>query len=236
MTKTIHPILIVEDDPPTQMLLETLVQRYGYGSVTAGNGAAAIDLLAAREFTAVILDLMMPEVGGGDVIDFLARQQRRVPVIVCTAAGLDKTGEFAPGVVGAVLRKPFDIEVLMSTIFDLAGHDMPSKVLIVDDDARSRYALKALLAPAQSYEAESGDDALLKIREHRPDAVLSAIPVASVVNQLAAEGVPVVVIVPAALGNDDRAALLQLAAGVIAKPDISRQTLSDVFDSILQRG
>src|ERR1044071_8859089 len=106
MKKTIHPVLIVEDDPPTQMLLETLMQRYGFGSVTAGNGAAAIDLLAARDFTAVILDLMMPEVGGGDVIDFLAREQRGVPVIVCRAAGLDKTREFAPDVVGAVLCPP----------------------------------------------------------------------------------------------------------------------------------
>jgi CheY-like chemotaxis protein len=235
MTKTIHPILIVEDDPPTQTLLETLMQRYGYGSITAGNGAAAIELLAARDFTAVILDLMMPEVGGVDVIDFLARERRRVPVIVCTAAGLDKTGELAPGIVGAVLRKPFDIEVLMSTIFDLAGHDMPSKVLIVDDDARSRYALKALLAPAESFEAENGDDALIKIREHRPDAVLSAIAVESVVNDLAAEGIPVVVIVPGALGDADRAAL-QRAAGVIAKPDLSRQTLIHIFDAVLGRG
>ena len=236
MKKTIHPVLIVEDDPPTQMLLETLMQRYGFGSVTAGNGAAAIDLLAARDFTAVILDLMMPEVGGGDVIDFLAREQRRVPVIVCTAAGLDKTREFAPDVVGAVLRKPFDIEVLMSTIFDLAGHAMPPKVLIVDADARSRYALKALLAPAESFEAENGADALLKVREHRPDAVLSAIAVDSVVDELVAEGIPVVVIVPAALDDDGRAALRQRAAGVIAKPDLSRQTLTDVFDAVLGRG
>jgi CheY-like chemotaxis protein len=233
MKRIIHPVLIVEDDPPTQMLLETLMQRYGFGSVTAGNGAAAIDQLAARDFTAVILDLMMPEVGGSDVIDYLARENRRLPVIVCTAAGLDKTGEFAPGVVGAVLRKPFDIEVLMATLFDLAGHGMPSKVLIVGDDARSRFALKALLAPAESFEAESGADAVLKIREHRPDAVLSSIPVESVIHELAAEGVPVVVIVPASLDQNDRAALMQSAAGVIAKPDLSRQTLNDVFESIL---
>lgn len=235
MTKTIHPILIVEDDPPTQMLLETLMQRYGYGSVTAGNGAAAIDLLSTHEFTAVILDLMMPEVSGGDVIDFLVRQGKHVPVIVCTAAGIDKTRELAQGIVGAVLRKPFDIDVLMSTIFELTGTAMPSKVLIVDDDVRSRFALKALLAPAQSFEAESGADALLKIREHRPDAIVSAIAVGSVVDELAAEGIPVVVIVPAALGNDDRAAL-HGAAGVIARPDLSRQSLTDVFDAVMGRG
>ena len=114
-------ILIVEDDPPTQMLLETLMQRSGYDYVSAGNGAEAIDLLSKREFTAVILDLMMPEVGGFDVIDFLAREPRRLPVIVCTAAGVDKTAELAPGVVGAVLRKPFDIDELMATLTELVA-------------------------------------------------------------------------------------------------------------------
>ena len=118
MTQT---VLIVEDDAPTLMLLETLMQRSGYSYVSAGNGAEAMDLLSKREFTALILDLMMPEVGGVDVIDFLARDQRHMPVIVCTAAGLDKTAELAPGVVGAVLRKPFDIEVLMSTLSELVA-------------------------------------------------------------------------------------------------------------------
>ena len=122
MSRTIHPILIVEDDAPTQMLLETLMQRHGYATVVAPNGQMAIDLLGARDFTVVILDLMMPHVGGSDVIDFLAREKKRVPVIVCTAAGPDKTSDFDAGVVGAVLRKPFDIEELMSAIFGLAGH------------------------------------------------------------------------------------------------------------------
>lgn len=114
-------ILIVEDDAPTQMLLETLVRRDGYESVTAADGKAAIDLLGSRNFAVVILDLMMPEVGGGDVIDFVARQEKRVPIIVCTAAGKARTEQLDPGVVHAVVRKPFDIEELMATINRLAG-------------------------------------------------------------------------------------------------------------------
>ena len=114
-------ILIVEDDPPTQMLLETLVQRYGYASETAANGREAIELLSARHFTAVILDVMMPHVGGADVIEFMAREKKRVPVVVCTAAGPDKTADFDSNVVGAVVRKPFDIEALMATINELVG-------------------------------------------------------------------------------------------------------------------
>jgi CheY-like chemotaxis protein len=226
MPHTIHPILIVEDDAPTQTLLETLVQRHGYASVTAPNGQAAIDLLGARDFTAVILDLMMPEVGGADVIAFLSRQRNRVPVIVCTAAGPDKTAEFDPDVVSAVLRKPFDIEFLMTTIFRLTAHGMPSKVLVVDDDVKSRYALRALLAPAESLEAENGDQALAMVRERRPEVVVA---VESAAERLASADVPVVIITSKPLDGRER-------AGVIERKNLSRQTLTDVFDAILGRG
>ena len=114
-------ILIVEDDPATQMLLETLAQRYGYGSETAANGQEAIDLLGRREFDAVILDLMMPEVGGAEVIDYLAGHGRGEPVVVCTAAGPARTSDFDERVVRAVVRKPFDIEALMEIVGDLIG-------------------------------------------------------------------------------------------------------------------
>jgi CheY-like chemotaxis protein len=114
-------ILIVEDDPPTQMLLETLVQRYGYESALAPDGAVAIELLGRRDFDAVILDLMMPQVGGAEVIDFLVREGKRVPVILCTAAGPRRTSDFDGDVVRAVVRKPFDIEALMATVAELIG-------------------------------------------------------------------------------------------------------------------
>jgi CheY-like chemotaxis protein len=116
-----HTILIVEDDPPTQTLLETLVHRYGYASVTSANGQEAIDVLGRREFAAVILDLMMPEVGGAEVIDYLARHGRPEPVVVCTAAGPARTSDFDERVVRAVVRKPFDIEALMETVCELIG-------------------------------------------------------------------------------------------------------------------
>jgi two-component system, OmpR family, response regulator len=118
-------ILIVEDDRPTQMLLETLVQRYGYATVTAPDGGAAIELLRARDFAAIILDLMMPQIGGTDVIEYLAREKKRVPVVVCTAAGPDKTSDFDTDVVAAVVRKPFDIEALMATVVDLVQRSSP---------------------------------------------------------------------------------------------------------------
>ena len=113
MTKT---VLIVEDDQPTQMLVKTLMERNGLRSVIAGDGAAAIEVLEKRDDIAcIILDLMMPEVDGTTVISFIAKQEKKVPVIVCSAAVTSTMPSLDPTVVRAVIRKPFDIEHLAAT-------------------------------------------------------------------------------------------------------------------------
>ena len=112
-------ILIVDDDEPTQKLLEVLMQRYGFATDVASNGAAAIDRLRGGEYACVILDLMMPEVGGHDVLAFLRAEKRPVKVVVCTAAVPTREEDFDPVYVRAIVRKPFDIEQLAATVAGL---------------------------------------------------------------------------------------------------------------------
>ena len=121
-------VLIVEDDEPTQMLLEALMQRGGIESVIARDGGKAIELLETRDdFACLILDLMMPSVNGMSVIEYLSGKERKVPVIVCTAVISATTPPLDPSVVRAVVRKPFDIEHLAATTAALiAGReDLP---------------------------------------------------------------------------------------------------------------
>lgn len=115
-------VLIVDDDEPTRGLIDALMRRYGIPTANASNGAEAIDMLQAREFAAVILDLMMPTVGGRDVIAYLEKAPRKVPVIVCTAAGRTGIGDFDPAIVKAVLRKPFDIDQMVMTVKAIVGN------------------------------------------------------------------------------------------------------------------
>lgn len=105
-------VLIVEDDPATQRLLAVLLQRGGFSTTIAINGEQAIELLRAGSFELIILDLMMPKVGGHAVIDYLRDERIEIPVIVCTAA--HATGNVDASVVKAVVRKPFDIDELLS--------------------------------------------------------------------------------------------------------------------------
>jgi CheY-like chemotaxis protein len=129
--KTGKTILIVDDDEPTQLLLQALIRRNGLNSVVAPNGTAAIEALSTRTFDAVVLDLMMPAVDGRGVIAYLSGDERGIPVIVCTAASARSLEGLDPLVVKAIVLKPFDIEDLTETIDtlinDRSGGAEPSK-------------------------------------------------------------------------------------------------------------
>jgi DNA-binding response OmpR family regulator len=114
-------ILIVDDDEPTQKLLAVLMERYGFEPEVAPNGAVAIERLKERDYACIILDLMMPDVGGRDVIAFLGKTKRSAKIVVCTAALPAREEDFDTSLVHAIVRKPFDIEQLAATVAALTS-------------------------------------------------------------------------------------------------------------------
>jgi len=118
---SVRPILIVDDDAPTQRLLQAVLRKSSYPTETSPNGRAAIERLQAKQYAAVILDMMMPEAGGREVIDFLSAGAGTTPVIVCSAAAPNVFQNLDPNVVKAVVRKPFDVEQLLETVITIAS-------------------------------------------------------------------------------------------------------------------
>jgi DNA-binding NtrC family response regulator len=83
-------ILIVDDDPVQCRLLEGMLQKFGYETLTRDNGDAALALLNAPEaarIDCVILDLVMPNLDGLGVLAKMRQAGIAVPVIVQTAHG-----------------------------------------------------------------------------------------------------------------------------------------------------
>ena len=83
-------ILIVDDDPTQRRLLESLATRFGYRTVMAEGGKQALEVLDGPqgvEISLVLLDLVMPEVGGIEVLEQLKPKRPSLPVIVLTAQG-----------------------------------------------------------------------------------------------------------------------------------------------------
>lgn len=117
---SMHRVLVVEDDHATQNLLKTLLGRDGFEPMIVSNGAEALKAIEENDFAVIVLDLMMPKVSGHDVIDVLRQRPSRPSIVICTAAGTTAEA-FEPGMVSAVIRKPFDIEELSAAVLAAAN-------------------------------------------------------------------------------------------------------------------
>ena len=109
-------ILIVEDEPDIQELLCAYLQDAGYGTASAGDGVAALELFQSRPFDLVLLDLMLPKIDGFGVCE-LIRRQSQVPILMLTA--LDGEGEQLRGFrlnIDDYVTKPFSMPVLLEKI------------------------------------------------------------------------------------------------------------------------
>jgi len=83
-------VLIVDDDPVQRRLLEATIQRFGYQTLTAEGGDAAVAHLTgdeAKRTDCVLLDLVMPDLDGLGVLARMREAGLAIPVIVQTAHG-----------------------------------------------------------------------------------------------------------------------------------------------------
>ena len=107
--------LIVEDDDGIRSLLVAVAERDGFACTVAKDGDGALKALAAGEPAVILLDLLMPNVDGFEVLAHLGERAPHLlrRVIVVTAAGesqLRKARELER--VWCVRRKPLDIDDL----------------------------------------------------------------------------------------------------------------------------
>ena len=109
-------ILLVEDEEKLARFVELELNHEGYSVTKAFTGREGYDLAASGEFDLVLLDIMLPELNGMEVLRRL-RRVSSVPVIMLTArdevmdkvAGLDQGAE-------DYITKPFAIEELLARI------------------------------------------------------------------------------------------------------------------------
>ena len=80
-------ILIVEDHPIIAELVETRLRIEGMEPIKCAGGREALDIIGTRPLDAVILDIMMPDVDGYEVLRYIRSQPgtRSLPVIFLTA-------------------------------------------------------------------------------------------------------------------------------------------------------
>lgn len=113
-------VLIVDDEPAIRLALRLLLRMSGYETVEAADGASALQVFHQAAPDLVLLDLMLPDQTGVDVLRQIPAEARaRTPIIIISAIADSEfqAHAFALGAAARVL-KPFCNE----TILDVLAH------------------------------------------------------------------------------------------------------------------
>ena len=109
-----NKILLVEDDPHLAKGLRFNLEREGYEIFLVDNGVSALDQLREKDFDLIILDLMLPKMGGLEVARTIRETNIRFPILMLTAKSSKKDRETGLEA-GAddYLTKPFHLPELL---------------------------------------------------------------------------------------------------------------------------
>jgi CheY-like chemotaxis protein len=118
-------MLVADDDPAILRLIATILEKENYTVVTARDGREAYKILQTDpDFTAAILDVVMPHISGPELVRYMKSEQRlkRIPVMMMTAEQDPKlsSDSFAAGAI-VFLPKPFTTAQLQIMLQMLIG-------------------------------------------------------------------------------------------------------------------
>lgn len=112
-------LLIVDDEEAVRDVLARLVEDLGYAAIAAADGAAALTVLeGGAPVDAVLIDLTMPGLSGGALVQEVRRRRAELPVILCSGYERDRKG--MPSADG-FLSKPFRLDALEALLTGLVG-------------------------------------------------------------------------------------------------------------------
>jgi DNA-binding response OmpR family regulator len=154
-------ILVVEDEPSMRRIVAQGLKEANHTVTVARDGAEALAALESTTYDAVLLDMLLPGVGGLDVLRRLRQRRNHVPVLVLTA--LDGAADVVAGLdAGAddYLVKPFAFDVLLARLRAISRRAAapPVAELTVDD---------LVLTPATRTVTRGGRPIALTLTEFR---------------------------------------------------------------------
>lgn len=190
-------ILVVEDSEPAVIQIKDFLEESGYQVLTAKNGADAFQIISNIVPDAMILDLMMPDMDGFEVLKTLreAEKTAHVPVLILTAKHITKDelkflkrnnihqliqkGDVNRAELLNAVRSMITLSV--ETISETENVPLPTpneingkpQILIVEDNIDNMITVKAVLGDAFIvFEANNGVEGVKMAKKHKPDLIL----------------------------------------------------------------
>lgn len=119
-------ILIAEDDTFFQKFYKSELEKQGFQVRVASNGKEALEALKEDVPDLLILDIIMPDMDGFEVLENLSKsgQIKSIPVLVFSTLGQESDVKHALelGAKGYVNKSFFDFSTLLAKINEVAGH------------------------------------------------------------------------------------------------------------------
>lgn len=171
---SVGSVLVIDDDPTIHDLLKRLLQRQGFKVNGVQSGREGLKKAREIKPDVIILDVMMPEMDGWNVLSSLKNDPilSEIPVVMLSMIE-DKHMGFALGAAD-YLTKPIDRDKLSNLLRKYRRTSDDSLVLIVEDEEGVRQFMRVLLERDgwTVMEAGNGQQALARVNEKRPSLIL----------------------------------------------------------------
>jgi CheY-like chemotaxis protein len=116
-------VLVIEDDPGVRGLVQTILEDEGLEIVLAADGEEGLRVAREADPAVVLIDVMMPGLGGPEVLRRLRGKDGSLPFAVVVLTGAVESVERLRSELGAdaIVEKPFDITTLAQLVTQLAS-------------------------------------------------------------------------------------------------------------------
>ena len=113
-------VLVVDDEPQIRQVIGDILQDEGYGVIFADSGRDMLGMRETKHPDLVLLDLMMPDGDGSEVLSAMqARPRLRAIPVVIVSNGFNRARLNELNVLS--VTKPFDMECLLQTVTNAIG-------------------------------------------------------------------------------------------------------------------
>ena len=120
-------ILVLDDDAQIRLSLSKLLHAEGYEVLLAADGQEALEQFDPAEIDLLLLDLSLPLKSGWDVFERMTAINPLLPIIIITGRDGQRDLAAAAGV-GALMEKPLDIPLLLTTITELLAESVENRL------------------------------------------------------------------------------------------------------------
>jgi CheY-like chemotaxis protein/nitrogen-specific signal transduction histidine kinase len=178
-----HPgapsVLVVEDDDNDRRALAQTLAAVGYAVLTARTGAEALQYFRDYAFDAVMLDILLPDISGLEVVKQIRRGDKHPDIPIIVASIVDEKSSLSGFAVQDIIHKPLDSKAILGSLQRAGvGVGLKGAVLVVDDDP-GNLRLMATTLESLGYRSICRSDGRSAL-----DAVSDGVPIAVILDLL----------------------------------------------------